>query len=41
VLGHGAWVLAVGGAASSWEEFLSASLAQVWVCTSLDHVIDG
>lgn len=40
VLGHGVWALAVGGAASSWEE-LGASLAELRVCASLAYVIDG
>lgn len=38
MLGHGPWALAVGGAASSWEVFLSASLAQLWVCALLMYV---
>lgn len=41
VLGHGVWALAVGGAASSWEELLGASLAELRVCASLAYVIDG
>lgn len=41
VLGHGAGAPAVGGAASSWEESLSAGLTQLWVCASLDHLSDA
>lgn len=41
VLGHGAGAPAVGGAAFSWEESLSAGLTQLWVCASPDHFSDA
>lgn len=41
LLGLGAWALVVGGAASPWEELLSAILAQLCASASMDHIIGG